>query len=159
MCRRTHSRLMSIDQPEGSDRQEETSNVCQYWSRRTYAVAGQWFFSTFTNIYLQVSCKVSIRSSKQLANVIGKQQFTDENALLGTDRVSGLFPSPEGPAEGVVHIVIQLPACESSPCLNRSFRERWFRKLWSSRDPTCQPTSLVTTSTATRLASCISCSF
>jgi len=82
-------------------------------------------FSPLSQIYThEFLAKVSIRSSKQLANVIGKQQFTDENALLGTDRVSGLFPSPEGPAEGVVHIVIQLPACEFSPCLNRSFRER-----------------------------------
>jgi len=114
-------------------------------------VAGQWF-SPLSHIYIlysRVSCKVSIRGSKQLANDISKQHFTEENTLLGSDCLSRLFPPP-GPAEGIIHIVIRHPDCEFPPVLIAHSANPW-----SSRDPT----SPVTATTATRLDLCISCSF
>lgn len=83
-------------------------------------MAGRWPLSTFTNLYLRLSCKVSltdtITNTVQLANAIGEQNLTNGDALMAGLQLSDVFPPPQ-PIGGLVHIIVRLPApsCEFSP--------------------------------------------
>jgi hypothetical protein len=59
-------------------------------------------------LFSQVPCKVSIPVSKKLKDKVTEREYTDEDELLETALVSGIFPPP-GPAQGALHIVVQLP--------------------------------------------------
>lgn len=70
-------------------------------------------FSTFTNLCLRLSCKVSVLSTTQLMNEVAKKQFLVQDPLLAAELLSGIF-LPPGPAQGTNHIVVKLPPARES---------------------------------------------